>query len=103
MLGFENYIELFHFIQKFMQSASNSGSGGSSKGSWTMRRLLESASSPLAEIARPRSCVDSVNATHSTDIAATAHKRWSGVNMGGKFSQAFDKLIDNTEEEYTDR
>lgn len=61
---------------------------------------MESPPPQLLGECRPRSCVDSVSG--SADLAATARKRWS-VNLGGKLIQAYDRLGDDTEEEYTDR
>ncbi|XP_046684117.1 uncharacterized protein LOC124369951 isoform X3 [Homalodisca vitripennis] len=90
-------------LSRLPSSPSHSASSSSSKGSWTLRRLMESPPPPLpsgTDQCRPRSCVDSVTGT--ADLAATARKRWSGVNIGGKLSQAFDRLGDDTEEEYTD-
>lgn len=49
---------------------------------------------------RPRSCIDP-NLTMN-DVAATVKKRWSGIHMGSKFVQAFDRLATDTEDEYTD-
>lgn len=87
--------------QRLPSSPSHSASsGGSSRGSWTLRRLMESPPPQLLGECRPRSCVDSVSG--SADLAATARKRWS-VNLGGKLIQAYDRLGDDTEEEYTDR
>lgn len=50
---------------------------------------------------RPRSCVDP-NFKLVDDAAGTLKKRWSGIHLGSKFVQAFDRLADDTEEEYTD-
>lgn len=58
---------------------------------------------------RPRSCIDP-NITLSQvpgfklvdDAAGTIKKRWSGIHLGSKFVQAFDRLAMDTEEEYTD-
>lgn len=87
--------------QRLPSSPSHSASSGtSSRGSWTLRRLMESPPPQLLGECRPRSCVDSVSGL--ADLAATARKRWS-VNLGGKLIQAYDRLGDDTEEEYTDR
>lgn len=56
---------------------------------------------------RPRSCVDNTvqGAGFSlvTDIASTVKKRWSGIQLGSKLFQAFDRLAaEDTEEEYSD-
>ncbi|PNF18760.1 hypothetical protein B7P43_G03348 [Cryptotermes secundus] len=57
---------------------------------------------------RPRSCVDNtVQGTGGfslvTDIASTVKKRWSGIQLGSKLFQAFDRLAaEDTEEEYSD-
>lgn len=56
---------------------------------------------------RPRSCVDNTaqGASFSlvTDIASTVKKRWSGIQLGSKLFQAFDRLAtEDTEEEYSD-
>lgn len=56
---------------------------------------------------RPRSCVDpNIGLTAGfklcDDVTGTVKKRWSGIHMGSKFGQAFDRLADDTEEEYTD-
>ncbi|GLV31098.1 uncharacterized protein CBL_12172 [Carabus blaptoides fortunei] len=56
---------------------------------------------------RPRSCVDpNIGLTGGfklcDDVTGTVKKRWSGIHMGSKFGQAFDRLADDTEEEYTD-
>jgi hypothetical protein len=38
-----------------------------------------------------------------TDIASTVKKRWSGIQLGSKLFQAFDRLAtEDTEEEYSD-
>lgn len=62
---------------------------------------------PFTDIctARPRSCVDSVNGfSVVSDIASTVRKRWSGIHIGSKLANAFEKLApDDTEEDYTDR
>lgn len=60
-----------------------------------------------ADRPRPRSCVDANASGFSlTDIASTMKKRWSGIQLGSKLFQAFDKLlvedIASGEEEYTD-
>ncbi|KAF4518860.1 hypothetical protein B566_EDAN006711 [Ephemera danica] len=53
---------------------------------------------------RPRSCIDAQQSSFSlTDIASTMKKRWSGIQLGSKLFQAFDKLTtEETDEEYTD-
>ncbi|RZF48900.1 hypothetical protein LSTR_LSTR003280 [Laodelphax striatellus] len=97
-------------------------SGSSSRGSWTLRKLVHSIQSNLGNApseeeelnnvafqhqevtsARPRSCVDSVGGFSVSDIASTVRKRWSGIHIGSKLANAFDRLApDDTEEEYTD-
>lgn len=86
-------------LQRLPSSPSHSGSSASSKGSWALHRLMESPPPQMSENVRPRSCVDCVT---GADVAGTQHKRWS-VNIGGKLGQAYDRLGDDTEEEYTDR
>ncbi|KAJ9580660.1 hypothetical protein L9F63_024161 [Diploptera punctata] len=60
------------------------------------------------EKTRPRSCIDhTVQGTGGfslvTDIASTVKKRWSGIHLGSKLFQAFDRLgNEDTEEEYSD-
>ena len=60
------------------------------------------------EKTRPRSCIDhTVHGTGGfslvTDIASTVKKRWSGIHLGSKLFQAFDRLgTEDTEEEYSD-
>ena len=60
------------------------------------------------EKVRPRSCIDhTVQGTGGfslvTDIASTVKKRWSGIHLGSKLFQAFDRLgTEDTEEEYSD-
>uniref|UniRef100_A0A1B6D1K6 SH3 domain-containing protein n=1 Tax=Clastoptera arizonana TaxID=38151 RepID=A0A1B6D1K6_9HEMI len=100
-------------------SPSHSNSSSSSKGSWTLRRLMQSIQNGLgpsqeedpacveqAELTttRPRSCVDSVGGfSVVSDIASTVRKRWSGIHLGSKLVNAFDRLApDDTEEEYSD-
>ncbi|VVC43433.1 Hypothetical protein CINCED_3A003902 [Cinara cedri] len=59
--------------------------------SWLLKktaRTLENESS------RPRSYVDSAK---TVDVASTASKRWSGVQMGSKLATAFERL-DNIDE-----
>lgn len=57
---------------------------------------------------RPRSCIDpNLTLMHPgfkvvDEVSGTLKKRWSGIHMGSKFIQAFDRLADDTEEEYTD-
>ncbi|XP_069675487.1 uncharacterized protein [Periplaneta americana] len=57
---------------------------------------------------RPRSCVDNAGPGTGgfslvTDIASTVKKRWSGIQLGSKLFQAFDRLgAEDTEEEYSD-
>lgn len=58
---------------------------------------------------RPRSCVDNTvqggggGFSLVTDIASTVKKRWSGIQLGSKLFQAFDRLAaEDTEEEYSD-
>lgn len=45
---------------------------------------------------RPRSCVDTAGApnglTSLTDLASTVRKRWSGIQLGSRLFQAFDRL-----------
>ncbi|XP_049797885.1 uncharacterized protein LOC126215254 [Schistocerca nitens] len=45
---------------------------------------------------RPRSCVDTATApnglTSLTDLASTVRKRWSGIQLGSRLFQAFDRL-----------
>ncbi|XP_039289905.1 uncharacterized protein LOC111050470 isoform X3 [Nilaparvata lugens] len=97
-------------------------SGSSSRGSWTLRKLVHSIQSNLGNApseeeelnnvafqhqevtsARPRSCVDSVGGFSVSDIASTVRKRWSGIHIGSKLANAFERLApDDTEEEYTD-
>lgn len=63
---------------------------------------------------RPRSCV-AANVTPSmttvssslggslADLASTVKKRWSGIHLGSKLFQAFDRLAaEDSDEEYTD-
>ncbi|XP_067013315.2 serine-rich adhesin for platelets [Anabrus simplex] len=76
--------------------------------------LLDSSTKlwPDEQKQRPRSCVDATSngaqgGTGSfslmTDIASTVKKRWSGIHLGSKLFQAFDRLAaEDTEEEYTD-
>ncbi|XP_054280319.1 uncharacterized protein LOC128998281 isoform X2 [Macrosteles quadrilineatus] len=85
-------------LSRLPSSPSHSGSSASSKGSWALHRLMESPPPQMSENVRPRSCVDCVT---GADVAGTQHKRWS-VNIGGKLGQAYDRLGDDTEEEYTD-
>ncbi|KAK9503861.1 hypothetical protein O3M35_010329 [Rhynocoris fuscipes] len=50
---------------------------------------------------RPRSCVDAVAAgSGSTDLAGTAKKRWSGVQVGSRLASAFERL--QGEDDYPD-
>lgn len=105
-------------LTKLPISPSHSNSSSSSKGSWTLRRLLQSIQTGLngsneedttadtteVSVTRPRSCVDSVGGfSVVSDIASTVRKRWSGTHIGSKLANAFDRLApDDTEEEYTD-
>ncbi|PSN43503.1 hypothetical protein C0J52_13412 [Blattella germanica] len=60
------------------------------------------------EKVRPRSCIDQTGQGAGgfslvTDIASTVKKRWSGIHLGSKLFQAFDRLgMEDTEEEYSD-
>ncbi|KAI5698252.1 hypothetical protein M8J75_004217 [Diaphorina citri] len=49
---------------------------------------------------RPRSCIDSANYL-SNDVASSAKKRWSTINMGSKLAVAFQSL-GGEEDEYPD-
>nr|CAD7393197.1 unnamed protein product [Timema cristinae] len=64
---------------------------------------------PREDKPRPRSCVDAAlnpapgGFSLVNDIASTMKKRWSGIHLGSKLFQAFDRLAaEDTEEEYTD-
>ncbi|KAK7872760.1 hypothetical protein R5R35_011887 [Gryllus longicercus] len=63
--------------------------------------------------ARPRSCTNPSSAGPAagagagfslvTDLASTVRKRWSGIHLGSKLFQAFDRLAaEDSDEEYTD-
>ncbi|XP_075232079.1 uncharacterized protein LOC142330581 isoform X2 [Lycorma delicatula] len=100
-----------------LSPSHSGGSSTSSKSSWTLRKLVHSIQSglgttseeeptPTQEVctARPRSCVDSVGGfSVVSDIASTVRKRWSGIHIGSKLANAFERLApDDTEEDYTD-
>ncbi|XP_026684009.1 uncharacterized protein LOC113470059 [Diaphorina citri] len=87
---------------------SVSSSIGSLRTSWTLKKLIRSIQSSSEEESeltmghiRPRSCIDSANYL-SNDVASSAKKRWSTINMGSKLAVAFQSL-GGEEDEYPDR
>ncbi|KAI5724217.1 hypothetical protein M8J76_017112 [Diaphorina citri] len=86
---------------------SVSSSIGSLRTSWTLKKLIRSIQSSSEEESeltmghiRPRSCIDSANYL-SNDVASSAKKRWSTINMGSKLAVAFQSL-GGEEDEYPD-
>ncbi|XP_063216651.1 uncharacterized protein LOC134527681 isoform X2 [Bacillus rossius redtenbacheri] len=57
----------------------------------------------LGERPRPRSGVDSGGFSLVSDLASTVRKRWSGIQLGSKLFQAFDRLTaEDGDDEYPD-
>lgn len=56
-----------------------------------------------SSLCRPRSCVDSANASNFNDGASSVKKRWSGIQFGSKLASAFERLAIDDEDVYTDR
>ncbi|KAJ1520827.1 hypothetical protein ONE63_003918 [Megalurothrips usitatus] len=89
------------------ENSSNRGDSYTSDG--PLPDLLElSASSTLLkrhsrsrQLRRPRSCVDA--ALDFSDSSSSLRKRWSGVQLGSKLSQALDRLLaEDAEEDFSD-
>ncbi|KAL0271791.1 UNVERIFIED_CONTAM: hypothetical protein PYX00_008782 [Menopon gallinae] len=51
---------------------------------------------------RPRSGCDILSTNNISDVASCAKKRWSGVQLNSKLLQAFERLGEESESEYTD-
>lgn len=59
--------------------------------SWLLKKTARTLEN---ETSRPRSYVDSAK---TVDVASSASKRWSNVQMGSKLATAFERL-DNIDE-----
>ncbi|BES87436.1 RUN and SH3 domain containing 2 [Nesidiocoris tenuis] len=75
-------------LRKIVQSLRSGGFGHSPEQS-------QSSDYQLSRSPRPRSCVD---ALAGSDVASAAKKRWSGVHMGSRLVNAFDRLQHQDEE-----
>lgn len=56
---------------------------------------------------RPRSCVNPTGVNydmcpHNSRIEMEKNRRWSGVQLGSKLMQAFDRLVFDESDDYTD-
>lgn len=114
MLSPTKHIMLLKLVQSIQNSVSHSSEGKKGKSTsedieslttdppvtHLLERSVTSRNSAGSSKPRPRSGCD--NICQGNDVASTMNKRWSGVQLNSKLLQAFERLGEETESDYTD-